>query len=180
MEGLSLFATDVCLTLICKGTAQKRPVVMRKTVAVHKITTICCILRRKKEIEDVKGSPEQSSLVVSNLSVNNATTENNRRIFVLLKVIPLRVTAENGRTLTTYGMLDSAAASSMITSNITDKLQLQGVPENVNINTVTLRGQNLELCKVKLQISSASQGGAFPVYHALTVIGANVVQKSAN
>ncbi|CAH3022080.1 unnamed protein product [Porites evermanni] len=91
-------------------------------------------------------------------------------IFVLLKVIPLRVTAENGRTLTTYGMLDSAAASSMITSNITDKLQLQGVPENVSINTVTQRGQNLELCKVKLQISSASQGGAFPVYHALTVI----------
>ena len=70
-----------------------------------------------------------------------------------------------------------AAASSMITSNITDKLQLQGVPEKVSINTVTQRGQNLELCEVKLQISSASQGSAFPVYHALTVIGANMVQK---
>ena len=129
----------------------------------------------KNEIEDVKGNPEQSSPVVSNLSVNNATTESNRRSFVLLKVVPLRVTAENGRTLTTYGMLDSAAVSSMITSNIADKLQLQGVPEKVSINTVTQRGQNLELCKVKLQISSASQGGAFPVYHALTVIGANMV-----
>ena len=39
LQGLSLFATDVCLTLICKGTAQKRPVVLTKTVLVHKITT---------------------------------------------------------------------------------------------------------------------------------------------
>ena len=129
----------------------------------------------KNEIEDVKGNPEQSSRVVSNLSVNNATTESYRRSFVLLKVVPLRVTAENGRTLTTYGMLDSAAVSSMITSNIADKLQLQGVPEKVSINTVTQRDQNLELCKVKFQISSASQGSpSFPVYHALTVKSLNV------
>ena len=78
-------------------------------------------------------------------------------------------------TLTTYGMLDSAAVSSMITSNIADKLQLQGVPEKVSINTVTQRDQNLELCKVKFQISSASQGSlAFPVYHALSVKSLNV------
>ena len=112
---------------------------------------------------------------MSNLSVNYTTTESNRRNFVLLKVDPVRVTAENGRTLTTYGMLDSAAVSSMITSNIADKLQLQGVPEKVSINTVTQRDQNLELCKVKFQISSASQGSpSFPVYHALTVKSLNV------
>jgi len=130
----------------------------------------------KNEIEDVKGNPEQRSPVVSNLSVNDATTENKRRSFVSLKVVPLRVTAENGRTLTTYGMLDSAAVSSMITSNIADKLQLQGVPEKViSINTVTQRDQNLELCKVKFQISSASQGSpSFPVYHAFTVKCLNV------
>ena len=129
----------------------------------------------KNEIEDIEGNPEQSSPVVSNLSVNNAKTESNRRGFVLLKVVPLRVTAENGRTLTTYGMLDSAAVSSMITSNIADKLQLQGVPEKVSINIVTQRDQNLELCKVKFQISSASQGSlSFPVYHALSVKSLNV------
>ena len=95
----------------------------------------------------------------------------------MLKVVPLRVTAENGRTLTTYGMLDSAAVSSMITSNIADKLQLQGVPEKVSINTVTQRDQNLELCKVKFQISSATQGSPsfpWPVYLALTVKSLNV------
>ena len=86
---------------------------------------------------------------------------------MLLKVVPLRVTAENGRTLTTYGMLDSANVSSMITSNIAEKLGLQGVPEKVSISTVTQRDQNLELSKVKFQISSVSQGSpSFPVYHA--------------
>ena len=129
----------------------------------------------KNEIEDVEGNPEQSSPEVSNLSVNNATTEYNSRSFVLLKVVPLRVAAENGRPLTTYAMLDSAAFSLMITSNIVDKLQLQGVPEKVSINTVTQRDQNLELCKVKFQISSATQGSpSFPVYHAFTVKSLNV------
>ena len=129
----------------------------------------------KNEVEDVEGNPEQSSPEVSNLSVNNATTEYNSRSFVLLKVVPLRVTAENGRPLTTYAMLDSAAFSLMITSNIVDKLQLQGVPEKVSINTVTQRDQNLELCKVKFQISSATQGSpSFPVYHAFTVKILNV------
>ena len=129
----------------------------------------------KNEIEDVRANAEPSSPAVPNLSVNNATTENNRRSFVLLKVVPLRVTAENGRTLTTYGMLDSAAVSSMITSNIAEKLGLQGVPEKVSISTVTQRDQNLELSKVKFQISSVSQGSpSFPVYHALTVKGLNV------
>ena len=54
----------------------------------------------------VKANPEQSSPVVSNLSVIDATTENKRRSFVSFKVVSLRVTAENGTTLTTYGMLD--------------------------------------------------------------------------
>ena len=45
----------------------------------------------KNEIEDVEGNPEQSSPVASNLSVNNATTENNSMSFVLFKVVPLRV-----------------------------------------------------------------------------------------
>ena len=49
LQGLRLFATDVCLTLICKGTAQKGPVVLRKTVPVHKISTRCYIFRQKRD-----------------------------------------------------------------------------------------------------------------------------------
>ena len=101
--------------------------------------------------------------------VNNATTEHNRKSFEMLKVVPLKVTAENGRTLTTYGLLDSAAVGSMITSNVVEKLELR-VPENVSISTVTQRDQNPKLSKVKFQIRSVSQGSLFfQVYHSLTV-----------
>ena len=110
--------------------------------------------------------------------MKSETTEIKRKSFVLLKVAPLRVTAENGRTLITYGMLDSAVFSSMITSTIADKLQIQGVPDKVSVNTVTQRDQNLELCKVKFQISSASRGSpSFPVYHALAVKSLNVLDR---
>ena len=40
--------------------------------------------------------------------------------------------------------------------SVADKLQLQGAPEEVSINHVTQRDQNLEFCKVKFRISSAS------------------------
>ena len=167
MRGLRLFATDVCLTHLQRNCPEKSSCT-EKDCARTQDHHLLLHISTKNEIEDVKGNPAQSSPVVSNLPVNNVTTESNRRSFVLLKVVPLRMTAENGRTLTTYGILDSAAVSSVITSNIADKLQLQGVPEKVSINTVTQRDQNLELCKVKFQISSASQGSpSFPVYHAL-------------
>ena len=90
-------------------------------------------------------------LAVSNMLVNNATTEHNRKSFELLKVVPLKVSAENGRTFITYGLLDSAAVGSMITSNVVEKLELR-------VSTVTQRDQNLELSKVKFQISSVIQG----------------------
>jgi len=41
------------------------------------------------------------------------------------------------------GMLDSAAVSSMITSNNADKLELQGVPEKDSISIVTSKGPEL-------------------------------------
>ena len=73
MQGLSFFATDVCLTLICKGTALKRQVVLRKTARPQDHHSLLHI-STKNEIEDIEGNPEQSSPVVSTLSVNNATT----------------------------------------------------------------------------------------------------------
>ena len=97
---------------------------------------------------------------MSNLSVNNATTENNRRIFVLLKVIPFRVTAENGRTLTTYGMLDSAAASSMITSNITDNCNFKEFQRTLAL-TLSLKEAKI-LNYARLNCRSALRAKAVP------------------
>ena len=107
--------------------------------------------------------------------MHNATTEDSKRSFVLLKVVPVRVTAENGAVVTTYGLLDTAAVSSMITSDLAGKLQLQGIPEKVNINTVTHSNHQCELSKVEFEISSTNQDGpCFSVQHALAVDDLNV------
>ena len=76
------------------------------------------------------------------------------------------------------GILESAAVSSMITSNIVDKLEFQGVPEKDSISTVTQRDPNRELSKAKFQVISARQGSpCFPLYHAITVKGLNVLDR---
>ena len=120
MQGLRLFVTGVCPVLICKGAAQRKTVVPKRTVLAHKITAYC--YTTMSEAGDVEGSVDQSSPLVSNLFVNNATMDDVSRSFVLLKVVPLRLIAENGNTRTAYGLLDSAAVSSIITSNLVGRL----------------------------------------------------------
>ena len=96
--------------------------------------------------------------------VNNATIEDSKRSFVLLKVVPLRVVANNGTVVSTYGLLDTAAVSSLITSHLAERLQLQGIPERMSINTVTQADYDCEITKVKLFIHPTScDGPSFPV-----------------
>ena len=85
------------------------------------------------------------------------------------------VIADNGAAVTTYGLLDSAAVSFMITSHLAERLQLQGVPEKVSINTVTSRNHDCELSKVTFLVSPTSQDGPrFAVSHGLAVKRLNV------
>ena len=77
--------------------------------------------------------------------------------------------------LSTYGLLDTAAVSSMISSRIVAKLELQRVPERVSLNTVTHKNHDCELSQVKFHISSTSEEGLdLPVNHALEIEDLNV------
>ena len=83
--------------------------------------------------------------------------------------------AENGTVVSTYGLLDTAAVSSLITSHVAERLQLQGIPEKVSINTVTHKNYDCELTKVKFFIHPTSfDGPSFPVSQALAVESLNV------
>ena len=77
------------------------------------------------EVKETERNVDQSVLARTDLTVNNATIENSKRCFVLLKVVPLSNVADNGGIVTTYGLLDTAAVSSMITSQLAEKLKLQ-------------------------------------------------------
>ena len=77
--------------------------------------------------------------------------------------------------LSTYGLLDTAAVSSMISSRITAKLELQGVPERVSLNNVTHTNIDCELSQVKFHITSTNKEGPdLPVNHALEIEDLNV------
>ena len=128
-----------------------------------------------REVKETERNVDQSIPARTDLTVNNATMENSKRSFVLLKVVPLSVIADNGAIVTTYGLLDTAAVSSMITSQLAEKLKLQGTPEKVSINTVTQKNHDCELAKVSFMVRPADQDGpCFPVCHALTVESLNV------
>ena len=128
-----------------------------------------------REVKETERNVDQSIPARTDLTVNNATMENSKRSFVLLKVVPLSVVADNGAIVTTYGLLDTAAVSSMITSKLAEKLKLKGTPEKVSINTVTQRSHDCELAKVSFMVRPADQDGpCFPVHHALTVESLNV------
>ena len=127
------------------------------------------------EVNESERNVDQSIPARTDLTVNNATMENSKRTFVLLKVVPLSVVADNGAIVTTYGLLNTAAVSSMITSQLAEKLKLQGTPENVSINTVTQKNHDCELAKVNFLVRPADQDGpCFLVHHALTVESLNV------
>ena len=108
-------------------------------------------------------------------AVNTATMDNKHN-FVQLKVVPVCVTGENGFSLCSYGLLDTAAASSMITNKLANRLQLQETPEKVAISTVTHSNKECELSSVNFTLNSAVDSSiSFPV-RALTVKTLNVSQ----
>lgn len=101
--------------------------------------------------------------------------EDSKRSFVLLKVVPLSIVGENGTMVTLYGLLDSAAVSSLITSDLAERLQLHGTPEKVSINTVTHKNHDCELTRVKFLIRSLRQDGPlYSIPHALAIQDLNV------
>ena len=132
-------------------------------------------LSTTNDVDDDERNTKPSTPPATDLTVHNATMEDSKRSFVLLKVVPLRVISENGVAVTTYGLLDTAAVSFMISSHLAERLKLQVVPEKVSINTVTHKNHDCELSKVRFQIGPTSQDGpCFTVYHALAVEGLNV------
>ena len=131
-------------------------------------------------ITKVKGDNEtteskSASKSPESLVVHKATVDSAQRSSVLLKVVAVRVLSDNGNAITTYGLLDSAAVSSLITSDLAQKLQLQGGPEKVSINTVTHSSHACELSRVEFKIGPVDRNASsFSVCHGLTVEDLNI------
>ena len=119
-------------------------------------------------------SVNRSATPSEDLTVS-VTMEDSKRSFVLLKVVPLSIVGENGTMVTSYGLLDSAAVSSLITSDLAERLQLHGTPEKVSINTVTHKNHDCELIRVKFLIRPLRRDGPLhSIPHALAIQDLNV------
>ena len=56
---------------------------------------------------------------------------------VLLNVIPVVISAENGNTVSTYAFLDSGCTDTLIEQDLVDHLGIQGTPVQIGINTIS-------------------------------------------
>ena len=131
------------------------------------------IVRSKKEGECERH--KVSDFPPSKVVVEKTTVENSVRGLVLLKVIPVKIIANNGTAVTTYGLLDSASVSSLISSQLAERLKLGGVPERVSINTVTHNNHKCQLQRVSFKLCPVEESApCFTVFGGLTVKDLNI------
>lgn len=61
---------------------------------------------------------------------------NTKKTQVSLNIVPVIITAGNGSTTSTYAFLDNGCTDTLIDRKLADQLGLEGVPEQIGINTI--------------------------------------------
>ncbi|KAK3738189.1 hypothetical protein QZH41_003085 [Actinostola sp. cb2023] len=77
---------------------------------------------------------------------------------ILLHVVPVKILAMDGKSLTTYGLLDNGSRATVISADVAKQLQLRGRKETVYVSTLLERKEE-ELEVVKFVLQSATGDG---------------------
>lgn len=75
---------------------------------------------------------------------------------ILLHIIPVRVSAESGKVLTTYAMIDSGAQNTMVNHTLSEKLGLSGIEEEIDLTTVLARDPNYKVTSLAFTLESVA------------------------
>ena len=92
--------------------------------------------------QPIPGNGEQPSNTEPRSTVQYATImEPTKRKTILLHVIPVKISSSNGKSITTYGLLDNGSRlngsmASMISSDDANELDLKGQKEVVSVSTL--------------------------------------------
>ena len=78
---------------------------------------------------------------------------------VLLNVIPVVISAENGNTVSTYAFLDSGCTDTLIEQDLVDHLGSQGTPVQIGINTISSSDNVVESKRVSFTLTSVDSSG---------------------
>ena len=73
---------------------------------------------------------------------------------ILLQIIPLKVIGDNGKSITTYGLVDSGSDVTMIDPYLTEQLEIQGEASQLFLSTVNQRDKKEKGVKVNFKIAS--------------------------
>ena len=74
---------------------------------------------------------------------------------ILLHVIPVKISSSNGKSITTYGLLDDGSCGTMISFDVANELGLKGQKEVVSVSTL-LQQEDEEFEVVEFEFQSAS------------------------
>ena len=77
---------------------------------------------------------------------------------ILLHVIPVKISSSNGKSITTYGLLDNGSCGTMISSDVANELGLKGQKEVVSVSTLLQQeGEEVEVVEFELQFASGEE-----------------------
>ena len=74
---------------------------------------------------------------------------------ILLHVIPVKISSSNGKSISTYGLLDDGSCGTMISSDVANELGLKGQKEVVSVSTL-LQQEDEEFEVVEFEFQSTS------------------------
>ena len=104
-------------------------------------------------------------------------TEPTKKKTILLHVIPVRILSSDGKSITTYGLLDNGSRGTMISSEVAKELGLKGQKEMVSVSTLLQQeDEEFEVVEFKLQ-SASGEGEVITVEEGLVSEKFNIAEK---
>ena len=79
---------------------------------------------------------------------------------ILLQIMPLKVIGDNGKSITTYGLVDSGSDVTMIDPSLMEQLEIQGEASQLFLSTVNQREKMEQGVEVNFKIASVADQDA--------------------
>ena len=93
-------------------------------------------------------------------------------------MIPVKISSSNGKSITTYGLIDNGSRGTMISSDVAKELDLKGRKEVVSVSTLFQQeDEEFEVVEFKLQ-SASGEGEVITVEEGLVTEKFNIAEKS--
>ena len=124
------------------------------------------------------GNGEQSKSTEVRSTVQYAiVTEPTKKKTILLHVIPVKISSSDGKSITTYGLIDNGSRGTMISSDVAKELDLKGRKEVVSVSTLLEQeDEEFEVVEFKLQ-SATGEGEVITVEEGLVTEKFNIAEK---